>query len=181
MTQRLQRLLRQPRERRLALLAAVIIGCWMALTLVVQPLWDLGGTIAARVHAQRQKLDAVARVLAQSQTVTERARQYALLLMPEAASGGAPAALLGELESLSRTSNVALNLKPRPAVREGRMSRMEVELDLEGSQSGLLNFLDALLRMPRLLTVERLRISTIPAKPDVLRANLVLSHLAWLR
>lgn len=174
----LDRLPLRPRERRFAFIAAVALGCWSVLSLMVQPLWDVGQDVSARVQGQRQKLAAIARSLAQSRAVVRDAGRLAPLLAGEPAGGAGSAALLGELESLSRTASVTLNLKPRPAVREGQVSRMEVELDLEGSQSGLLNFLDALLRLPRLLTVERLRISTIPAKPDTLRANLILQHLS---
>jgi len=54
-----------------------------------------------------------------------------------------------------------------------------VELDAEGNQPQTLAFLDALLRLPKLLTVERVRISAAPAKPDVLRANVVLQQLTF--
>ncbi len=87
--------------------------------------------------------------------------------------------LLDELETLSRSASVRLNLKPRPARQDGPMSRFEVELDAEGSQQELLTFLDALLRLPKLITVERIRIAATPAKPDVLRANLVIQQLTF--
>ena len=176
----LARLLSRPRERRLAIVAGVLSGCWAVLALAVQPLWDLGQDVAGRVQAQRQKLEAVSRLLAQQPAADARAQLLAAFLSQDAAEGGA-ASFLNELESLSRSAGVTLNLKPRPAVRDGRMSRMEIELDLEGSQQGLLGFVDALLRAPHLLTVERLRMSTIPAKPELLRANVVIHQLSWLR
>ena len=168
----------RPRERRLALIAAAAVVCWMVLSLAVQPLWDLGQTVTERVAAQRRKLEAVARLLAQGPVAQTRAQALAAYLAPQDAAGG-QAPLLAELEQLSRTANVSLNLKPRPAVRDGQMSRQEVELDLEGPQQGLLAFIDSLVLLPRLLTIERLRVSTIPAKPHVLRANLLLHQLSW--
>ena len=57
------------------------------------------------------------------------------------------------------------------------MSRFEVELDVDGSQQELMTFLDALLRMPKLIAVERIRISSVPAKADLLCANLVIQKL----
>ena len=91
-----------------------------------------------------------------------------------------PTKAANEVEALSTRSNLQLNLKPRPMKREERMSRFEVELDVEGSQSNLLAFLDALLSMPKLITIERLRISSVPGKENTLRANLVIQKITLL-
>ena len=87
--------------------------------------------------------------------------------------------LLNELEMLARASNIQLGLKPRPVKRQERVSRFDVELDAEGTQQHLLAFLDALLRMPRLVGIERLRMTGVPLKPDLVRATIVLQHLAF--
>ncbi len=166
----------RPRERRLALIAAILIGCWVFVSWIVLPLWDLVRDLRLRVEADTKRLRALSHLLAQVPDIERDHQQYAGYL--EAADDEqAPAAFLGELEALARRSNVQLNLKPRPGKREERISRFDVELDVEGSQQSLMAFLDELLRIPKLITVERLRISAAPAKPDLLRANLVLQKL----
>jgi len=168
----------RPRERRLALIAGVLIGCWAFLSWLVHPLWERVQDLRLQVETQTQKLEGFSRLLARAPSIE---REYGAAA-PYLEAGDAEAAqrmFLDELESLSRGSGVRLNLKPRPLRQEGPMSRFEVELDAEGNQPQTLAFLDALLRLPKLLTVERVRISAAPAKPDVLRANVVLQQLTF--
>ena len=166
----------QPRERRLALIAAVLIGCWILLGGLLQPLWERVRALHSTVETQHQKLEGVSRLLDRAPAI-ERRFQAAAGYLERGDDEQAQSMLLNELESLSRNTGVRLNLKPRPVSPEGRASRFEVELDAEGSQANLLGFLDALFRMPKLLTIERMRISTVPVKPDVLRATVVLQKL----
>ena len=167
----------QPRERRLALIAAVLIGCWVLLGGLLQPLWERVRALHASVETQHQKLEGVSRLLDRAPAI-ERRFQAAAGYFERGTDEQAQSAFLNELESISRTSDVRLNLKPRSASPDGLLSRFEVELDAEGSQSSLLSFLDALLKMPKLLTVERMRIATVPAKQDLLRATVVLQKLS---
>jgi hypothetical protein len=167
----------QPRERRLALIAAVLIGCWVLLGWLIQPLWERVQTLHAQVASQHQKLDGIVRLLERAPAIERRFQATAGYLEP-GDDEQAQSAFLNELESLSRTASVRLNLKPRPTSLDGRVGRFEVELDAEGSQAKLLGFLDALFRMPKLLTIERMRIATVPAKQDLLRATLVLQKLS---
>lgn len=166
----------QPRERRLALVAAILIGCWLLLGGLLQPLWERVSALHAAVDTQHQKLDGMTRLLDRAPAI-ERRFQAAEGYFERGTDEQAQSAFLNELESLSQTSDVRLNLKPRSASPEGSLSRFEVELDAEGSQTNLLGFLDALLKMPKLLTVERMRIATVPAKQDLLRATVVLQKL----
>ncbi|MBI2104556.1 MAG: hypothetical protein HYT90_03095 [Candidatus Omnitrophica bacterium] len=166
----------RPRERRLALVAGVLIGCWVFLSWLVQPLWGRVRDLRLRVETQAQKLDGFNRLLARAPSI-EREYLDAAPYLQTGDAESAQGALLDELESLSRRASVRLNLKPRPSRQDGALSRFEVELDAEGSQQEVLAFLDALLRLPKLITVERVRIAATPAKPDLLRANLVLQQL----
>jgi Tfp pilus assembly protein PilO len=166
----------KPNERRLALAAGGLIGCWALLGWVVQPLWHRAGELRLRVETQAQKLEAFDRLLAQAPSVDRVYEGFSAYLEP----GGeeqARSAFLNELTALSRRSNLELNLKPRPVRRDERTSRFDVELDLQGTQQDLLAFLDELLRLPRLVAIERLRISAIPTRSDLLRANLVIQKL----
>ncbi|MBI2496256.1 MAG: type 4a pilus biogenesis protein PilO [Candidatus Omnitrophica bacterium] len=164
------------RERRLALLAAILIGCWGLVSWMVQPLWDHLHELRRSAETRAEKLQALNRLVTQMPSIERDYERYAIYLEPTG-EGQAPGSLLDELEALARRSNVQLNLKPRPGSQQDRVSRFEVELDVEGAQQSLLAFLDELLRLPRLIAVERLHLATAPAKPDALRANLVLQAL----
>ncbi len=168
----------KPRERRLALGAGVVIGCWLAVSLLLQPLSDRAKELGERIDRQRQRLTALTRMLEAAHRRPEADRSVAQWLLASAADEAGRSALLSDVEALSRTTQVQLNLKPRPVVPEGRMDRFEVEMDVEGSQEQLLAFLDGLLRLPRLVTVERLRLSSIPTKEQRLRATVVIQQLS---
>ena len=167
----------RPRERRLALTAAVVIGCWFFVSWIVQPLLDRLREVRVRVETQTEQLEALRRLLVRAPAVEQEYQQFAAYVdgTDDAAAQGA---FLSALESLSRETGVTLNLKPRPLKTEERVSHFEVELDIEGSQERLLAFLDELLRMPKLVAIDRLRISTVPAREGLLRANLVLQKLS---
>ena len=166
----------RPRERRLALMAGIVIGCWVMISWLVQPLWERARDLQLRVKTQTEKLEALGRLAAQASSVGRNQQVLAAYLQTEDEEQ-ARGVFLNELEALSTQANLQLNLKPKPVKRVGRLSHFEVELDVEGLQPSLLAFLDALLGMPRLLTIERLRIAGLPSKPDTLRANLVIHRL----
>jgi Tfp pilus assembly protein PilO len=157
-------------------MASVLIGCWALLSWLVQPMWERVRDLRLRVETQTERFEALSRLLAQAPSIEREYAQMAAYLEPED-NEQAQGSFLSDLEALSRGANVQLSLKPRPMKREERSSRFEVELDVEGSQQNLMIFLDALLRMPRLIAIDRLRISTVPAKENALRANLVIQQL----
>lgn len=166
----------RPVERRLALVALMVVGCWLFVSIVVQPILAHRDQMRQQVETQSEKLEALRRVLLQGDEVDRAYQQYAPYL--DGTDGEAQGMFFSELESVARTASVTLNMKPRPAKTEGRVSRLEIELDVEGPQENLLAFLDALLQMPKLVAIDRLRLSTSPAREGVLRANLVLRKLS---
>ncbi len=168
----------RPRERRLALIAGVVIGSWVLMSWLVQPLVDHVRTLHARVKAHTEKLEALSRLLKQAPSITQQYQQVAGYLTVED-DEQAQSVFLNELEGLSRDPALQLNFKPRPMKREERMSRLEVELDIEGPQDKLLAFLDGLVSLPRLMVIERLRMTSIPTKEHWLRANVVVQKLTF--
>lgn len=166
----------RPRERRLALVAGAVIGTWVLVSWLVQPLWDRAKEVRRRVTAQTEKLEAVSRLLEQASAIDHNHQQLApYLAMAEEGAGQGD--FLSELEALSRRADLHLNLKPRPLAGDDRMNRFEVEVDVEGSQENVLGFLDQLLTLPKLMRVERLRLSSVPAKERLVRGNLLLHYL----
>jgi hypothetical protein len=164
------------RERRLALAAGVLIAGWLLTSLVVRPLWMRGRDLRVQVDTLHAKLAAFSRLVTSGPSVEQAYASYAGYVESgdeERARG----LFLNELETLSRQAPIALNLKPRSVKQEERLSRFEVELDAEGAQPAVLSFLDAVLRLPRLITIDRLRLSSVPAKAGTLRANLVIQQV----
>ena len=148
---------------------------------VVEPLAGRIKATDATADAAREKLDALTRLLKQAGAITSEYQQEVAGHIGSASQEGATtAAFLQELEALSRSADVQLDLKPRPVKPETQMNRLEVELNLEGSQEHVLAFLDGIFQMPRLLTIERLRLSANPMKGDVLRAHLLLHDLTLM-
>ena len=166
----------RPRERRLALITTVIIGCWVIISWLVQPLWDRARDLRLHVDNQTQRLDALARLLTQAPSVERDYRRAAPYFETEAKEK-AQGSFLSELEALSRTSEVQLSLKPRSPNQGEGGGRLEIELDVEGTQEHMMAFLDALFNLPRLMTIDRLRLSSVPSREELLRANLVIQRL----
>ncbi len=173
------RLTFRPRERRLLLITGGLISCWGLISWVVQPLWSRVSELGGHVTADRERLDADRRALMQGPRV-ERDYQALAAYIQTDNSEVSRAEFLKALEALSQSAGVTLNLKPRPVKVEQPLSRFEVELEARGSQERLLGFLDALLRMGQLLTIDRLRIDTLPTSQD-LRATLVVQRYAFTK
>lgn len=167
----------KPRERRLALIAGVLIGCWLIVSVLIQPLWERTRELGEHVQTHAEKLAGLQEILRREAAIERRYTRAATYLSAAEAEED-HRALLKELEALSRGAELKLSLKPRQARRDERLVRTEIELDVEGSQANLLAFLDQLLRMPKLLVIERLRLSVIPTRTDTLRANLVVQALS---
>jgi len=170
----------RPRERRLALIAGLVIGSWVLVTMIIQPLVDRAGELQESVEGQMEKFDALSRLIEQQATI-ERTYDGIAAYLAEPEAGQTPGAFLNELEALSRTSGLSMNLKPYPAKQDGRTSHFEVELEVSGSQEKLLAFLDSLLAMPRLIAIERLRFSSAPAKDQALRSVILIEQITLLR
>ncbi len=168
-----------PRERRLALMAAVITACWVVVSWVMQPLWDRIKDLRQHVESQTGKLAAFSGLLEQAPSVERSHQQFAAYLSATDDAQG-QGAFLNELETLCRAATLQLNLKPRPVTHADRVSRFEVELDVEGAQANLLAFLDSLLHLPKLVSLERIRMSSVPTKENTLHANVVI-QLSALR
>ena len=166
----------QSRERRLLLIGAAIAGCWALLSGLIQPLWDHLRESRMAVEGHMNKLDALGRLLTQFQAIED---EYVRLggYLERRGNEEARGVFLNDLEQLSRTAGVTLNLKPRPLKVLDHIGRFEIEVDAEGSSEPLMSFLDALFRMPSLVTIERLRIAVLPSKGHLLRANLVIQRL----
>ena len=165
----------QPRERRLAMIAGVLIGCWLMLSWLLQPLWVRVRELNERVGQERDRLEAMTGLAERAGPAQQAYQEIAPLI----GQGGETdqALFLNALETMAQSAGVRLNIAPRSAVTADGLSRSNVELDAEGDQQHVIAFLDAILTMPALATVERLRLSMVPGKSDMLRASLLLQHI----
>ena len=169
----------RPRERRLALAGIAIFVCWMVVLIGVDPLWRRVTQLRQHIQRQTDMAQELKLLLDEGPAVEHRYQEAGPYLKQNGGQAGGQDNLLDELEALSRTSGVQLNLKPLAPKAEERFKRLLVEVDIEGSQSQVLGFLDAVFRLPRLIVLDRLRLSAVPANESRLRANLVLQHLLF--
>jgi Tfp pilus assembly protein PilO len=163
------------RERRLSLVAGVLCGSWLLVTWGVQPLWQRSEDLRQHVERQSERLHGIARLLGHAQTIEEHRQQLGAYFT--AGADEETRALLTQLETLSRTSDVRLNLKPRAAQASVLKGRVEVELEVEGAQPAILRFIDGLTAMPRLITIDQLRLMHAPTKDRILRASFVIQQV----
>jgi hypothetical protein len=166
----------RPRERRLLLVTSIVIGCWFVVSWIVVPLSHRAQELEQRVDSQTLTLEALSRLLAR-QTSIEQHYQAAAGYLAADDPKIAEEMLLSDLQTFAQQVHVQINLKPKPAKREGQVTRVGVEVDLHTSQDKLFTFLDALLGMPKLAQIERLHISGAPGKLGILRAQLLIEQL----
>lgn len=165
----------KPRERRLLFVAFLLGGCWAIVGCLLEPLWHRASVLNNKVMLQTEKLEALSRIIQRS-TLIERRYKVIAPYLSEYSEEAGTSALLEELEVLSRRLAIPLNLKPRPAPRRNAKT-FDVEVDLEGSQRQIFAFLDSVLTMPQLILIQRLSISAVPHKPNLLRANLIIQQI----
>ena len=164
-----------PQERRLIFIAGIIFLFWMLLLHVVDPLWHRLGGVKQDIDHNLQVAQELKSLLQEGPTIEEQYQTVGSYLSPSTETSRS--LWLEQLEALAQTHHVQLNLKPLPPKQEARISRFPLEMDAEGEQRNLLAFLDAILGMPQLIVIDRLRLSAVPTKESRLRANLVLQQL----
>ncbi len=169
-----------PRERRLFLFAVLAVGVWFVIAQLLEPLWGRAKELSQQVESQSAKVDRLNELFAKRQAID---REYQLIqpYVSEDAPDIDPATFLGELEALARRADVQVDLRPKPALRRGEVTRVGLEIDLSAPQDQLLAFLDALFSMPRLIEIKRLHISSAPGRQGLLRAHLVMEQLVLHR
>ena len=162
------------RERTLALAAALVIGASLLVIKVMAPLWDQLAKLRERESVSQEKLERWRSLVARRHDIERAYVRYARFRTPEEPER-IQATLLGELEELARTLNVQMALKPRQIQSDEQADQIALEVQLDGTQSAVLGFLDRLLSWPRLIVFERIRLSTSASSDQPLRANVILS------
>ena len=163
------------RERRLAVVVAMLISVWAAAVWIAQPLWNRFTDVYQQAAVSRTKLMRLRELARRAPAIEQTYQRYVDRLSTE------PPALLqrqllNELEQLAREASVQINLKPRPVGEDGQVDRLQVELDVDAPQAALLAFLDTLFSSASLIDVERLRISTTASKEYPLRATMLVNR-----
>ncbi|GEM_PF-1701483 len=167
----------KPKQRvTLILLVTVAVVVWALVSGLAAPMWAQLGQLRQEAELTQAKIAKLERLAARKPSIEQNYEAYGAFRSDEPESM-TQRGFLDELEQLAGAGNVQLNLKPRPMEQEQRVSRVVVEMDVDGTQDELLNFLDRLLAWPRLIEIERLRISASPSKEYPLRASLVVSKL----
>ncbi len=165
-----------PRERKLALSAVIVVATWVIVASLGQPLWQRWHDLGQQTTVSQEKFDRLRR-LASRKVAIERAYREAAHFLSTEPEDLVQRAFLDELEALARAGNLQISLKPRPIQRDGRVSRLGVELEVDATQEALLAFLDGLLSRPSLIELERLRIAATSSQDSPLRATLLVNKV----
>ena len=163
------------REQKLLLVAVILLALGV-LWGVGRPLWSRLRQLTQRTSASSQQLERFRELAARTSVIERKAQAYAPLVSTE------PEELLqrqflDELEQWARVENLQINLAPRPIQREGSVSRLGVELDVDASQDVLLAFLDRVLNAPSLIELSRLQISAGTSHDSSLKASLLVDKV----
>ena len=140
------------RERLMALAAVLVLGSAVIAARVLGPMWDRAQRLQAQVTRMSSQLQAAQRVSHAGGVGSEAAA----LIQQERLALQDPQPqlrLFEELDVLARQSGVRLDL--RPSASEG----LGVQAALEGGQAQVLAFLDAILGMRRLISIEQARLT----------------------
>lgn len=163
-------------ERRLTVATTILVVGWLALSGAILPLWDRLGLLHQQAEGSWEKLARLQGLVDNRQSIDQRYRRYAEFFS-EASDEALHSEFLDELERLAGAGGLQLNLKPLPVEREGRLSRITVELEVDGTQEAILDFLDQLLASPDLMDVERFRLATTASEERPVQASLVVTKL----
>lgn len=161
--------------------AAVIVLGWM---FVIQPIADRYDAAAELVPAREQLLarrqELVARkgaLLAELQATDQRIEELSARLLP----GATPAVAASELQKLVKEIATAAATEVRserimPPVERGELLEIPIEIAVSGEIRQLVDLLSRLEQVPKLLTVQDLRVRVVNvSQPKELLTTLTLS------
>lgn len=164
------------RDRKRVLVVGVGLVSWLVIGWGGVPLWHRLTHLEQESSSSRQRMAQLQELLRRQPVIEQQARAYANFSSDESEEM-AQRRLLDELEAWAGEANVQLNLKPKPIQREGTVSRLGVEVELDSTQDALLAFLDRVLTAPALLELDRLQISATASNDALLRAHLTVSRV----
>ena len=165
------------RERTLAVVALTVMGACGFVSAVGWPLWNQLTQLTQQTAVAQKRIIRLRELVRRRPGIEQLYQSYAAL------RGGADSAdrmgrtFLDELEQLAHAANLQLNLKPKPLTREGDVSLIAVEVEVDASQEALLAFLDRILALPRLIRLERVRLASSASKDYPIRATLLLEKV----
>ena len=165
-----------PREQQLAIAALGVMVSWVVVSWIGLPLWNHLNQLDQQRLLAEKKLTRLKELASRKPIIEQAYQRYARFRSAEP-DERIQQAFLNELEQLGQGGEFSMNLKPRPAQRQGDVTRFGVELDVEATQQDLLAFLDRLLASASLLELERLRISTTASKDHPLKATLLVNKV----
>ena len=111
----------RPRERRLALIASILIGVWAVVAWCIQPLWERVRDVGVNVGMRTEKLSAMTRLLEQTPQIARDYQTYRAYLEPgEGEAVGR--ALFQEVNLIARFFEESLERDDRRALPSLRCS-----------------------------------------------------------
>ena len=166
------------RERKLALLVGIGAPLWGLVNGVGLPLWDRLTQLDQQAQAAQRKLDRLVELAARKPAIERAYGEHAdLFVSAEESMEHIQRAFLDDLERLARAEQLQIDLRPKLVQDHRQVSRISVEVTIEATQEAALAFVDQVLKLPRLVELERLRIATTVSQERPLRVNLIVNHV----
>ena len=168
------------RERTLAIATIAVLVTWVAVSGLALPFWERWNLLRQRAEGSQEKLARLNTLVDRRGSIERQFQRYGVFFSDQP-DERLQSEFLDELERLAGAGNLQLDLKPRPVQHAGRLSRLTVELDVDGTQTDILGFLDQLLTSPSLIDLERFRLSTTTSPERPVQASLVLTKVVLRR
>ena len=165
------------RERTLAIATIAVLVTWAAVSGLALPLWERLSWLRQRAEGSQEKLARLTTLMDRRGSIERQFQRYGVFFSDQP-DERLQSEFLDELEQLAGAGNLQLDLKPRSVQHAGRLSRMTVELNVDGTQADILGFLDELLTSPSLMDIERFRLSTTTSAERPVQVSLVVTKAA---
>lgn len=169
------------RERKLAVIAAVIFVVFFTDLLVVHPLLDHYAGLEEEIVTGQKKLAQNMMNITRKEMIERQYALYETMIREPATDEEETASLLSEIESLARNNKVTLiDLKPLEAKSHDFYKEFTVSLDIETEMEPLIRFLYQIETAPDLMKVMRAKLTLKGKAESMMKVQLEVSKIVIL-
>lgn len=155
--------------------AALIVGLTLLDRLIVDPINKRIQQIEREIRQDEKQLSLGLRNLSQKDTILSEYDKYSQYFKSFGSEEETTAAMLSEIETLAKKSNMNLSdLKPQTSKDKGFYREYSVDVEAEGAMDSLVSFLYKLNSSPQLLRAEKLRFNSRSKEPSVIKASILI-------
>lgn len=167
------------REKLLFYLTIAIIAFSLIFNFLIIPLGKKWSQLNREILAKEMKLRKNIKFLKQERAVKKIYLKYYDYSKREGSDEGEMTSLLDRVEKVASMAGIHIaNIRPRPIKNFSFYKKYTLEMNCEATLLQFIEFIYNLQKTPRLIRVERLKI-TSQEKKSLLRAQMFISKLLW--